>query len=475
MNLRKTKIVATLGPSTSSQEMLARMIEAGVDVIRFNFSHGSAEHYTQAAKSIREISNARQCSVGILCDLQGPKIRIGQFEHGSIKLDKGDQFILDAKCHLGNQARVGLDYKSLPKEVQPGVVLLLDDGRITMLVDQVKASEIYCTVITGGLLSNNKGINKQGGGLAAESLTDKDREDIKTAVAIGADFLAISFPRSAADIHLARQLLIQAGGHAHIVAKIERAEAIEMLEEIIEASDVVMVARGDLGVEVGDALVPSLQKRIIKLARAKNKVTITATQMLESMINSAIPTRAEVSDVANAVLDGTDAVMLSAETASGQYPLEAIAAMDRVCIEAENEQALQMMPTADARRFTKIDESIAMAASYVAEHLPVKAVVALSQSGASVLWLSRSNITAPIYALSPSSETRRRLKLYRGVHTLALNKESVDMQESSVIAEEVLLEKGVLTQGDLILMMSCEHFGKAGNTNTLKAKFIGKE
>ena len=475
MHLRKTKIVATLGPSTSSQEMLARMIEAGVDVIRFNFSHGSAQQYIEAAKLIREISKARQCSVGILCDLQGPKIRIGQFEHGSIQLDKGDQFILDAKCQIGNQTRVGLDYKSLPKEVGQGVLLLLDDGRITMRVDQVKAAEIYCTVMTGGLLSNNKGINKQGGGLAAESLTDKDREDIKTAVAIGADFLAISFPRSAADIHLARQLLIKAGGHAHIVAKIERAEAIEMLEEIIEASDVVMVARGDLGVEVGDALVPSLQKRIIKLARAKNKVTITATQMLESMINSAIPTRAEVSDVANAVLDGTDAVMLSAETASGQYPLEAIAAMDRVCVEAENEQALQMRPTVDTRRFTKVDESIAMAVSYVAEHLPIKAVVGLPQSGASVLWLSRSNMTAPIYALSPVSETRRRLKLYRGVYTFPLDSKSMKSREASEIAEATLVKRGILSQGDLILMMTCEHFGKAGNTNTLKVMVVGQK
>ena len=455
--------------------MLARMIEAGVDVIRFNFSHGSAQQYIKAAKLIREISKARQCSVGILCDLQGPKIRIGQFEHGSIQLDKGDQFILDAKCQIGNQTRVGLDYKSLPKEVGQGVLLLLDDGRITMRVDQVKAAEIYCTVMTGGLLSNNKGINKQGGGLAAESLTDKDREDIKTAVAIGADFLAISFPRSAADIHLARQLLIIAGGHAHIVAKIERAEAIEMLEEIIEASDVVMVARGDLGVEVGDALVPSLQKRIIKLARAKNKVTITATQMLESMINSAIPTRAEVSDVANAVLDGTDAVMLSAETASGQYPLEAIAAMDRVCVEAENEQALQMRPTVDTRRFTKVDESIAMAVSYVAEHLPIKAVVGLPQSGASVLWLSRSNMTAPIYALSPVSETRRRLKLYRGVYTFPLDSKSMNSREASEIAEATLVKRGILSQGDLILMMTCEHFGKAGNTNTLKVMVVGQK
>ena len=442
VNLRKTKIVATIGPAVNNREMLTKLIDAGVDVIRLNFSHGTAQGHVDCAKIIREIASERHCSVGILCDLQGPKIRIGRFETGKITLQKGDSFILDANCQIGNQQRVGLDYKTLPSEVNSGTILLLDDGRMVMQVNHVFGSEIFCTLMTSGTLTNNKGINKQGGGLAAEALTNKDREDIQSAVLLGADFIAISFPRSATDIHLARQLIVGAGGHAHVVAKIERAEAIDALDEILDASDCVMVARGDLGVEVGDALVPSLQKRIIRLARSKNKTVITATQMMESMIASPIPTRAEVSDVANAVLDGTDAVMLSAETATGQYPLETIAAVHRVCIEAENEQALQMVPTVDFRKFTKIDESIAMAASYVADHLPIKAVVAFTQSGASVLWLSRSNILAPIYAASPESLTRRRLKLYRGVYPLPLRTKSHESNEVLKAVQCELIQKG---------------------------------
>lgn len=473
MNLRKTKIVATVGPAVNSREMLTKLIAAGVDVLRLNFSHGTAQGHIECARMIREIASERHCSVAILCDLQGPKIRIGRFETGKIVLNKGDAFILDANCEIGNQQRVGLDYKTLPHEVSAGTVLLLDDGRMVMQVVKVEGSEIFCTLMTSGTLSNHKGINKQGGGLAAEALTDKDREDIQSAVLLGADFVAVSFPRSAADIYLARQLIVSAGGHAHVIAKIERAEAISALDEIVEASDCVMVARGDLGVEVGEALVPGLQKRIIRLARTKNKTVITATQMMESMIASPIPTRAEVSDVANAVLDGTDAVMLSAETATGQYPLETIAAVHRVCMEAENEQALLMVPTIEVRQFTKLDESIAMAASYVAEHLPVKAVVAFTQSGASVLWLSRANILAPIYAASPESLTRRRLKLYRGVYPFPLRTTSQDSHEVLCAVQAELIEKGALTAGDLILVMMGEPFGEAGSTNTLKTLIVG--
>lgn len=329
MILRKTKIVATLGPSSTSEEMLARMIMAGVNVVRLNFSHGTAEEHIQRAEIVRNIAVKLGRPVGVLCDLQGPKIRIGKFEQGKIALRTGDIFVLDADCELGDQYRVGLDYKALPKEVVEGDVLLLDDGRITMQVDRVKGNQIHCVVFNGGILSNNKGINRHGGGLSAEALTQKDREDIKTAVALEADYIAISFPKSAADVELARTLVKKAGGTASIIAKIERAEAIHELQAIIEASDAIMVARGDLGVEVGDAAVPGLQKRMIRMARAQNKLVITATQMMESMISSPIPTRAEVSDVANAVLDGTDAVMLSAETASGQYPLETVEAVDR--------------------------------------------------------------------------------------------------------------------------------------------------
>lgn len=468
MHLRKTKILATLGPSSCSEEMIARLIQSGVDVFRLNFSHGSKEFHIQQAENIRRISKELNTSVGILCDLQGPKIRIGRFENAQITLTKDDEFILDAQCELGNQQRVGLDYKKLPNEVSSGTVLLLDDGRIVLNVEKVVQNQIHCTVLTGGVLSNNKGINRQGGGLSAESITEKDKEDLKTAVAIHADFIAISFPKSAADIHYAKDLIQQAGGYAHIVAKIERAEAVAALEEIIEASDVVMVARGDLGVEMGDATIPGLQKRIIKTARAKNKVVITATQMMESMIASPIPTRAEVSDVANAVLDGTDAVMLSAETASGKYPLETIEAVNRVCLEAEHEQELQHINGFEEKAFTQIDESIAMAASYIANHLPVKAIASLTQSGITALWLSRANNHVPIYALSTESKTRRRLKLYRGVYPISLKIEPHDKNEILPIAEEAIKKQSHLQNGDLILITVGEPIGKAGSTNSLK-------
>jgi len=474
MSLRKTKIVATLGPATNSPEMLHRLMEAGVDVVRLNFSHGSAQEHIERARLIREISSERRRSVGILCDLQGPKIRIGKFADGKIAVAPGDKFILDANCPLGDQQRVGLDYKTLPGEVSEGTVLLLDDGRIVMRVDNVDGSEIFCTIITGGVLSNNKGINRQGGGLSAEALTAKDREDIKTAAALGADYVAISFPRSAADVELARSLVREAGGHAHIVAKIERAEAIDALEEIIDASDVIMVARGDLGVEVGDAAVPGLQKRMIRMARAKNKVVITATQMMESMITSPIPTRAEVSDVANAVLDGTDAVMLSAETAAGQYPIETVAAVHRVCIEAEKEYEGLPLIQRGTDKFRKIDESIAMAAVYTAQHLNIKAIAALTQSGSAALWISRSNTSVPIYALSPESTTRRRLKLYRGVYPCPMEVTSHDRDEILAYTEDELIRQGGAQLDDLILITIGEPIGNAGSTNTLKIVKVGE-
>jgi pyruvate kinase len=311
LTIRRTKIVATLGPSSSSEEMLARLIAAGVNVVRLNFSHGTAEEHIARANIVRSIAAKLNRPIGVLCDLQGPKIRIGEFSDGKITLKIGDLFMLDANCALGDQDQVGLDYKELPNEVEDGTVLLLDDGRITMQVDRVSGSKIYCVVIAGGVLSNNKGINKQGGGLSAEALTEKDREDIKTAVALEADYVAVSFPREAADIELARKLVTEAGGTAGIIAKIERAEAIDAAEEILLVSDGIMVARGDLGVEVGDAAVPGLQKRLINLAWIHHKPVITATQMMESMIHSPIPTRAEVSDVANAILDGTDLCLIT--------------------------------------------------------------------------------------------------------------------------------------------------------------------
>lgn len=474
MSLRKTKIVATLGPASNSAEMLQKLMDAGVDVMRLNFSHGSAEEHINRAAMIRQISRARRRSIAILCDLQGPKIRIGKFEQGKITISPGDAFILDASCALGNQARVGLDYKTLPNEVDAGTVLLLDDGRIVMRVDKVVGPEIFCTITTGGTLSNNKGINRQGGGLSAEALTDKDREDIKTAAVLGADYVAISFPRCGADVELARTLVREAGGHAHIVAKVERAEAIDALEEIIDASDVIMVARGDLGVEVGDAAVPGLQKRMIRMARERNKVVITATQMMESMISSPIPTRAEVSDVANAVLDGTDAVMLSAETAAGQYPIETVEAVNRVCIEAEKEYDNRILKHRKTDQFGKMDEAIAMATIYTAEHFDLKAIAALTQSGSTALWMSRTNTAVPIYALSPLNTTRRRLKLYRGVFPCPMELDSHDRDLVLDYVEEELLRQQAVVDGDAVIITIGEPIGSAGSTNTMKIVKIGE-
>lgn len=474
MNIRKTKIVATLGPSSSSEEMLARMITAGVNVVRLNFSHGLPAEHIKRAEIVRSIALKLGRPVGVLCDLQGPKIRIGKFELGKVTLKTGDLFVLDADCELGNQYEVGLDYKTLPKEVTEGTLLLLDDGRITMQVDRVKSNQIHCLVLFGGVLSNNKGINKQGGGLSADALTAKDREDIKTAVALEADYIAISFPKSASDVELAKSLVKKAGGNVSIVAKIERAEAIDNLESIINASDAIMVARGDLSVEVGDAAVPGLQKRMIRMARAQNKLVITATQMMESMITSPIPTRAEVSDVANAVLDGTDAVMLSAETAAGQYPLETIHAVHRVVIEAEKEYFSHLHVQKLDQVFLKTDEAIAAAAIYTAKHLKVKAIAALTQSGNAAQWLSRAVAEVPIYALSPDKFARGKLTLHRGVYPYPILQENKNRDEILHEMEQVLLQQKAVDTGDLVLFTYGEPIGNLGGTNTLKIVKVGE-
>ncbi len=423
---------------------------------------------------VRSLARARGRAIGVLVDLQGPKIRIGKFENSKIALANGATFILDADCLLGNQERVGLDYKDLPKDVSRGSVLLLDDGRIVMWVEEVRGNEIVCQVRQGGVLSNNKGINRQGGGLSAAALTEKDKEDIKTAAALKADYVAVSFPRNAADMILARELLHAAGGNSLLVAKIERAEAIPALEEILDASDAIMVARGDLGVEVGDAAVPALQKKMIRMAREKNKLAITATQMMESMITSPIPTRAEVSDVANAVIDGTDAVMLSAETAAGQYPVEAVQAMDRVCVEAEKE--IEISPTSMRmnRNIGSIDESIAMAAIFTANHLQVKAIAALTQSGSTTLWMSRIATTVPIYALTPQVETRRKVTLFRGVHPINFKMFTHDPELLLREAEDELRRRGAVRDGDTILLTIGEPIGKSGGTNTMKIVRVGE-
>jgi pyruvate kinase len=473
--LRKTKIVATLGPASSSPEVLEAMIRAGVDLVRMNFSHGSAQDHVKRAETVRAAAAAVGRTVGILADLQGPKIRVRKFENDKIILNKGDAFVLDASLDgLGNQQRVGLDYKELPNDVSIGTVLLLNDGMLEFHVTAVKGTEVHCVVVRGGVLSNNKGINRQGGGLTAPALTEKDKEDIKTAALIKADYLAVSFPRTGDDMRLARELMVAAGGTSLLMAKIERAEAIPVLGDIIDASDAIMVARGDLSVEVGDAAVPGLQKRMIKMARARNKLVITATQMMESMITNPIPTRAEVSDVANAVLDGTDAVMLSAETAVGDYPIETIEAMARICLKAEREIEDNMSDRRFAHsKFTRIDQSIAMSALYAATHFKVKAIVALTQSGSTTLWMSRMNVGAPIFALTPVEATLSKVTLFSGVHPVAFKPSGTDATLTLGEAELELLRLGVVTKGDLIVMTIGEAVGKSGHTNTMKIVQVG--
>jgi len=470
---RHTKIVATLGPASSDTQVLQRMVQAGVDVVRMNFSHGKAEDHIARADGIREASALAGRPVGILADLQGPKIRVGRFAEGRITLTRDQAFILDARCDLGNSERVGLDYKDLPKDVKPGDVLLLDDGRLKLTVQRVIGHEIHTTVKVGGELSNNKGINRQGGGLTAPALTAKDMDDIRTAAQIGVDFVAVSFPKSAADMYMARQLLRAAGSTALLIAKIERTEAVANLVEILDASDGIMVARGDLAVEVGDAAVPALQKKMIRAARDRNKLTITATQMMESMITSPVPTRAEVSDVANAVLDGTDAVMLSAETASGQFPVEVVEAMSRVCLEAEKSAEVRLDREVLNRVFTRIDQSIAMAAMWTAYHLKVKAIASLTQTGSTALWMSRLNAGLPIYALTPEISARNQMTLYRQVYPLLMSQTHQDRDVLLWEAEQILLEQGVVDYGDLIVLTIGEPIGAAGGTNTLKIVRVG--
>src|SRR5215470_24263 len=471
---RSTKIVATLGPASSEREVLKRMIAAGVDVVRMNFSHGRREDHIQRAEVLREVSRELGRTVGVMVDLQGPKIRIGKFDKGGIKLEKGATFVLDAECTLGNQERVGLDYPELPRDVRTGDVLLLDDGRIVLDVRGVHGSEIRTVVRHGGELTNNKGINRQGGGLTAPALTAKDMDDIRVSAQLKADFLAVSFPKSSADMYMARELMRAAGGQALLIAKIERAEAITALEEIIDASDCIMVARGDLAVEVGTAAVPAMQKRMIRLAREKNKLTITATQMMESMITNPVPTRAEVSDVANAVLDGTDAVMLSAETASGKYPVETVEAMARVCLEAEKSREVALDHEFLDRVFTRVDQTIAMGALFTAYHLKVKAIAALTQSGSTALWMSRLNCGVPIYALTPEVSTRYRLSLFRDVYPLMLQYMGDSRETLLRMAEEKLVESGAVSAGDLIVVTVGEPIGISGGTNTLKIIKVGE-
>ena len=469
---RGTKIVATLGPATSDPEVLERLIRAGVDVVRLNFSHGTAQDHIGRAALVREIADRCGRTVALMADLQGPKIRVGKFADGKVQLLRGARFVLDAsRTEPGDVEGVGLDYKELPRDVKPGDTLLLNDGLIVLTVEDVRGDKVHTIVKNDGELSNNKGINKQGGGLTAPALTGKDMDDIRTAMSFRCDYLAVSFPKNSTDMEMARQLANVAGESqrhkAAMIAKIERTEAIPNLESILKASDGIMVARGDLAVEVGNASVPALQKRMIRMAREMDKVVITATQMMESMILAPVPTRAEVSDVANAVLDGTDAVMLSAETAAGKYPVETVEMMATIALEAERAEDTSLDTDFVNKKFGRIDQSIAMGALFTAHHLGCKAIVALTESGSTALWMSRHRTQVPIFALTTQTLTQRRMALYRNVTSL-LMPEFDDRDTALAEAERLLVAQGVLRPGDTYAITCGEPMGYPGGTNMLK-------
>lgn len=478
MARRRTKIVATLGPATSAPDTIEQMILAGMDVARLNFSHGTADEHRKRCHTVRQIAEKHGRYIAIMGDLQGPKIRIAQFKTGTVKLTAGQSFTLsNVYDHTaGTDQIVGIDYPSLVADCAPGDELLLDDGRIILHVDRVDADSVYTTVTQGGPLSNNKGINRRGGGISADSLTDKDREDIKVAAELDLDYIAVSFPRYGSDIDQARKLVRQAGSQAWIIAKIERAEAVAddaALDDIVAASDGVMVARGDLGVEIGDARLVGIQKRIIHHARTLNKVVITATQMMESMINNPMPTRAEVSDVANAVLDYTDAVMLSGESAAGQYPVETVAAMARICVGAEEEPTSAQSQHRLGQSFSRCDETIALSAMYAANHFPgIKAIISLTESGHTPLIMSRIRSSVPIYCYTPNVRTRHRAALFRGVYAIAFDATTINPQDVGQQAINELKKQNLLQSGDWVVLTSGDLYkrddNKSGGTNSMK-------
>jgi len=470
---RRTKIVTTLGPATDRGTNLEQIIAAGANMVRMNFSHGEAVDHIRRANEVREIAAKLGKEVAIMGDLQGPKIRVSTFKDNKIELAIGDLFILDSDLEKGEgtQEAVGLDYKTLPQEVSKGDLLLLDDGRVQMEVTFVEGNKVHTVVTIGGPLSNNKGINLKGGGLSAPALTDKDKRDIITAAEIKCDYLAVSFPRKGEDLHYARKLAREAGCNAKIVAKVERAEAVETqeaLEEIILACDVVMVARGDLGVEIGDARLVGVQKNMIRTTRRLNRVAITATQMMESMISAPMPTRAEVMDVANAVLDGTDAVMLSGETAAGDYPVETVKAMSEVCLGAEKHPSVNVTNNRSHYTFDDPAEALAMTTMFAANHtVGVKAIIALTESGTTPLLMSRLSSGLPIYALSSNSQTLSYCALYRGVTPVKFRSITLDSSEFIGNALETLKTAGYLETGDLILLTHGDD-NNEGSTNTCK-------
>ena len=474
--MRRTKIIATLGPATDESGVLEKLIAAGVDVFRLNYSHQTHNHHEKRMKEIRRLSLEYKHAVAVIADLQGPKIRIENFKSGKIQLKEGGNFKINTKLSSdsGDESQVGISYKQLANDLKVNDRLLIDDGRIVLGVLSIDNYIIDCEVITGGELTNSKGINLQGGGLSADALTNKDIEDMKHAAKIEVDFVAISFPRDAKDIKKARKMMKDCNCNAQIIAKIERADALNHIEEIIKESDVIMIARGDLGVEVGDAALPPIQKSLIKKARDMDRAVITATQMMESMIENKIPTRAEVFDVANAVIDGTDAVMLSGETSIGHYPDEAVKSMSRICEVAEKQRSVRESDHRINQRFETISEAVAMSSMYSANHIGAKAICSLTETGGTCLWMSRISSGIPIYAFTRHTATRRRVALYRGVYPMKFDITHSDPLEANKQMIDQLIEQNVVAEGDFVIITKGDLRGKRGATNNMKIIQVGQ-
>ncbi|MFK8027075.1 MAG: pyruvate kinase [Gammaproteobacteria bacterium] len=471
---RRTKIIITLGPATDDEQVMSKLIDAGIDLVRLNFSHGTMEEHKRRVEMVRRISEEKSYNVGILGDLQGAKLRIGRFINNKIVLKVGDKFNLDADLDLesGTQEVIGFTYKGLINDVSAGDILLLDDGRVALKIDAIDGQVIKTTVLAGGELSSNKGMNRKGGGLSAECITEKDIKDITYVHELDLDYIAASFIKSVEDINQVRELLKQQNSDISIVAKIETIEALENIDDILACTEAIMIARGDLGVEIGDAEVPAVQKMLINKAQKTNCIAITATQMMESMVHSPIPTRAEVSDVANAVLDGTDAVMLSGETAVGEFPIEVVKAMSRICRASEKQEAQRHTRRSEVS-CDRVDEGIAMAAVYLANHLNVAAIAALTESGSTALWMSRITSSIPIYALTRHMKTLRRVTLYKGVFPAPMNFLGKTHAQVNHAAVTVLKNCHEVEDNDLVILTKGDLMGVDGGTNAMKVLRVG--
>ncbi len=475
--MRRTKIIATLGPATDAPGMLERLVEAGVDLFRINYSHqGHAEH-RERFRAIRAVAQEKNMEIGVVADLQGPKVRVKRFRDGGALLNAGAEFTLDPSLadDAGDESQVGITYPALHRDVSPADLLLLDDGRIVLEVTGADGAKVRCRTRVGGKLSNNKGINLKGGGLSTGALTEKDFQDLAHGVEMGADYFAVSFVATAADVHNARSLLDQAGSSAGVIAKFERAEALENAAAVIEAADAIMIARGDLGVEIGDAALPPVQRKLLKQARAMARPVIIATQMMESMINNPVPTRAEVFDVANAVQGGADAVMLSGETSIGSFPDQVVQSMARICEETEKQEETRRSDHRINQEFKRIDEAIAMSAMYAANHINAQTIASLTETGSTCLWMSRISSDIPIMAFTRHTSTMRKVRLYRDVYPIYFDVTHTDPLEINREIIATLRKLGLAEEGDIVLLTKGDLRGHRGGTNNLKIIRVGEE